>query len=58
MKVVNNAAERVVKLHSNYAAILIDNDKQCESLPQVVEQHQPPSHLPITLTIKSPLRSE
>ena len=40
VKVVNNAAERDVKLHSDYAAILIDNGKQCESLPQVVEQHQ------------------
>ena len=53
MKVVNNAAERDVKLHSDYAAILIDNGKRRESLPQVVEQHQQPSYLPITSTIKS-----
>ena len=53
MKVVNNAAERDVKLHSDYAAILINNGKQRESLPQVVEQHQLPSHFPITSTIKS-----
>ena len=53
MKVVNNAAKKDVKQYSDYPAILIDNGKQCESLPQVVEQHQPPSHLPITSTIKS-----
>ena len=53
MKVENNAAERDVKLHSDYAAVLIDNGKQCESLPQVVKQHQPPSLLRITSTIKS-----
>ena len=38
---VNNAAERDVKLHSDYAAILIDNGKQRESLVQVVEYQQP-----------------
>ena len=53
MKVVNNAAEKDVKLHSDYAAILTDSGKQHESLPQVVEQHQQPSYLPITSTIKS-----
>ena len=53
MKVVNNAAERDVKLHSDYAAILIDNGKQRESLPQVVKEHQQPSYLTITSTIKS-----
>ena len=37
---VNNAAERDVKLHSDYAATLIDNGKQRESLQQVVKQHQ------------------
>ena len=51
VKVVNNAAERDVKLHSGYAAVLIDNDKQRESLLQAVEQHQQPSYLPIMPTI-------
>ena len=43
---VNNAAERDAKPHSDYAAILIDNGKQRESLLQVVEQHQQPSFIP------------
>ena len=52
VKVVNNAAERDVKLHSDYSAILINNSQQRESLLQVVEQHQQPPYLPIMSTIK------
>ena len=39
VKVANDAAEKDVKLHSDYAAILIDNGKQRESLLQAVKQH-------------------
>ena len=53
MKAVNDAAERDDKLLSDYAAILIDNDKHRESLLQAVEQHQQPSYLPIMSTIQS-----
>ena len=53
VKVVNDAAERYVKLHSDYAAILIDKDKYLESLLQAAEQHQQPSYFPIMSTIKS-----
>ena len=40
IKVVNDAAERGVKLHSDYAAILTENEKQRASLLQVVEKHR------------------
>ena len=53
VKVVHNAAERDVKLHSDYFAILLDNDKLRESLLQVVEKLQQSSYFLITSTIKS-----
>ena len=37
IKVVNNAAERTVKLYSDYAAILRENKEQWASQLQVVE---------------------
>ena len=40
IKVVNDAAERGVKLHSDYTAILTENEKQRASLLQVVEKHR------------------
>ena len=40
IKVVNDVAERTVKLYSDYAAILTENQKQRASLLQVVEKHQ------------------
>ena len=40
VKVVNDVAERGVKLYSDYAAILTDNEVQRESLLQVVEKHR------------------
>ena len=40
IKVVNDAAERGVKLHSDYAAILTENEEQRASLLQVVEKHR------------------
>ena len=39
IKVVNDAAERTVKLYSHYAAILTENEEQRASLWQVVEKH-------------------
>ena len=48
-----DAAERDVKLHSDYSAALIDNGKQRESLLQVVEKHQQSLYLPITSSINS-----
>ena len=39
IKVVNDAAERSVKLYSDYAAILTENEEQRASLLQVVEKH-------------------
>ena len=38
--VVNDAAERTVKLYSDYAAILTENKEQRASLLQVVEKHR------------------
>ena len=40
IKVVNDAAERGVKLNSDYAAILTENEEQRASLLQVVEKHR------------------
>ena len=40
IKVVDDAAERGVKLHSDYAAILTENEKQLASLLQLVEKHR------------------
>lgn len=40
VKVVNDAAERGVKLSTDYAAILTDNEQQRDSLLQAVEQHR------------------
>ena len=40
IKVVNDAAERGVKLHSDYAAILTENEEQRASILQVVEKHR------------------
>ena len=40
IKVVNDAAERTVKLYSDYAAILTENEEQRASLLQVVEKHR------------------
>jgi len=42
VKVVNDAAERAVKLHadSDYATILTNNEEQRQSLLQIVEKHR------------------
>ena len=40
IKVVNDAAERIVKLYSDNAAILTENEEQGASLLQVVEKHR------------------
>jgi len=40
VKVVNDAAERGVKLNTDYATILTDNDEQRNSLLQAVEKHR------------------
>ena len=40
VKVVNDAAERTVKLYSDYATILTENEEQQASLFQVVEKHR------------------
>ena len=40
INVVNDAAERTVKLYLNYAAILTENEEQRASLLQVVEKHR------------------
>ena len=40
IKVVKDAAERTVKLYSDYAAILTENEEQRTSLLQVVEKHR------------------
>ena len=40
IKVVNNAAEKTVKLYSDYAAILTENKEQRASLLQVVEKQR------------------
>ena len=40
MKAINDAAKRGVKLHSDYASILTENEEQRASLLQVVEKHQ------------------
>ena len=39
VKVVNDAAERGIKLHSDYVAILVDNPRQRASILQAVEEH-------------------
>ena len=40
IKVVNDAVERNVKLYSDYAAILTENEEQRASLLQVVEKYR------------------
>ena len=40
VKVVNDAAERGIKLHSDYIAILADNARQRASILQPVEEHR------------------
>jgi len=37
---VNDAAERVMKFHADYAAILTDNEKQRQNPLQIVEKHR------------------
>ena len=39
IKVVNDAAERTVKLYLDYAAILTENEEQPATLLQVIEKH-------------------
>ena len=40
VKVVNDAAERGIKLHSDYVATLADNPRQRASILQAVEEHR------------------
>ena len=40
IEVVNDAAERGVKLHSDYAVILTENEEQRASLLHAVEKHR------------------
>ena len=40
VKVLNDAAERGVKLNTDYAAILTDDPQQRESILQAVEDHR------------------
>ena len=40
VKVVNDAAEREIKLHSDYVAVLTDNPCQRASILQAVEEHK------------------
>ena len=40
LKIVNDAAERGVKLNQDYAAILTENEEQRRSLLQIVEKHR------------------
>ena len=40
VKVVNDAAERGIKLHSDYVVILADNPCQRASISQPVEEHK------------------
>ena len=39
VKVVNNAAERGIKINTDYAAILTDDERQKLTLIQAVEKH-------------------
>ena len=39
-KVVNDAAERGIKLNTDYATILTDDERQKSSLIQAVEKHR------------------
>ena len=39
VKVVNNAAERGVKINTDYATILTDDERQKLTLIQAVEKH-------------------
>ena len=40
VKVVNDAAVRGIKLHSDYVSILTDNPRQRASMLQAVEEHR------------------
>jgi len=40
VKVVNDAVECAMKLHADYAAILTDNEEQCQNILQIVEKHR------------------
>jgi len=56
IKVVNDVAERTVKLHADYTAILTDYEEQCQNLLQIVEKHRQdfPNFRKYTLALISP----